>query len=114
MPLVDQQMMIGRRHIDAPAADRHSVLRMGSGQGTAGGQDLRQCAWPGTDVQHNEYRRGKVARQISNKSLKSVQTTRRSSHNNDIASTHKGKNSRERRLWRRDMKFVGACIAQAP
>ena len=61
---VHQQVMIGRRNVDAARHDRLAIAGIGRRQAAGGLKQLRQEAAVPADVQHHKHRGGQLVRQL--------------------------------------------------
>lgn len=87
--VLDQQVAVGRSHIDMTLPNRSTVLGMDSFQGSGAIQNLRQVAFSKRIyVEYNEKGSWKTARQSRAQLLQCFNATGRRSDHDDVARCH--------------------------
>src|SRR5262249_40570468 len=91
LPTIDQQVVVGRCHIDPAALDRLAIPRLVGGEWPGAiedhGQHARALGW---DVQHDEYGRRQVGRQLTGKGHQRLDPPGRRPNYDDVMSWQKG------------------------
>ena len=64
VPVLNQQMMLRRRHVDPAGSERGAVFGKRRGQRTAAAQDLGKHAAPRTEMHHDKHGRLQIGRQF--------------------------------------------------